>query len=132
MPCLTSQCQEMTMLFHKISPQSSLGSPFQHPSQVKIQGLQHLKVELTVPDSQSAWLEDQYLWVLIRSLRWFSQLVHCQDSACQLQGPDTILHHLESWTWWAEIGKAEVIQKHVKNFSRAPISFLYLCKEVLS
>lgn len=97
---LTSWCQEVTMSFHKTTPQSSLGSPFQHLSLIKTQGLQHLKVELTVSDSQSAWLEDRYLWVLIRkTLMWFSQLVHCQDSTCQLQGPDTILQHLVGRGW---------------------------------
>lgn len=117
------------ILFHKTSPQSLLENPFQHASQIKIQVLQHLKVEMTVPDSQSTWLENHYIWVLIRrSLRWFSQLIHCQDSTCQLQEPDIILQHLESWAWWAEIGKAEIIQKHVKTFSRTLIpNFIMWC-----
>lgn len=58
---LTSHCEELMILFCKTSPQFSLGCPFQYKSWIKIQGLQHLKVELTVSDSQPAWLEDHMI-----------------------------------------------------------------------
>lgn len=79
---LTTQCQEVTMLLYKRSTQPSLRSPFQHPSQIQNHGLQHLKAELTVPDSQSAWLGDHYLGMLIRrSFRWFSVIVQTPFSS---------------------------------------------------